>query len=495
MEKSCPRCGSVMTHDTVAAVFRCKTCGKVLDAPRETLEEAAARLAARGQRPAVKLTHRGEVDNRALALFENGQDKLWADDPAGAAEQFKLALQIQDDLADANLWLAKLATDQATKRDYLGAILAHDPSHHEALVRMMVLDGRITEAEAEDILSRPQSPAPAMMAAGDVAASTSALLCPNCGGHLEARDSGEVVCQFCGHVLDLEDLSSLDSAGDVLGAAMLERRARPVRWLIGSRLVHCSQCGAERTLMRDQMSGRCAFCGSAQVVVQDALGVFDQPDGLIPFRVSEERARAAVRDALKGLSERLRGLVDGGNKVTNVSLAGLYLPYWVFDVLVEVTLTAQDKRAGLNDQRRLQMGETGYRRETIRDGMTGLFVPAVDSPPRDLLAELGEFDMDTMRPYEPALLATHPAGLYTMEVDKASLDARSIAARRARERALATASSTEEITVMALPLQMSFMLVLAPVWVGTLYERDGDVRTALVHGLTGEVVIGRARRP
>lgn len=101
--------------------------------------------------------------------------------------------------------------------------------------------------------------------------------------------------------------------------------------------------------------------------------------------------------------------------------------------------------------------------------------------------------MDTMRPYEPALLATNPAALYTVDFEKASLDARSTASRRARTRELAAASSSEEKSVTALPLQMSFMLVLAPVWVCTLYERDGDLRTALVQGLTGDVVMGRAR--
>jgi hypothetical protein len=51
------------------------------------------------------------------------------------------------------------------------------------------------------------------------------------------------------------------------------------------------------------------------------------------------------------------------------------------------------------------------------------------------------------------------------------------------------------MSVSALPLQMSFMLVLAPVWLSTLRERDGDIRTALVHGLTGRVVMSRARKP
>lgn len=495
MEKACPRCGSAMTHDTVAAVFRCKMCGKVVDAPRETLEQAAARLAARGPRPDVKITHRGEVDQRVRAIFESGHERLWMDDRAGAVAEFRKALEIQPNFTDGHLWLAKLADDPVTQRDHLAEIVAHDPAHHEAMVMLMALDGRLNPDQAEALLKRPHAPAPVPKPADAVSASTAALLCPKCGGHLTVTDDGQVVCRFCGHILELEDMAALDQAGDVLGAALLERRVQPVRWLIGSRLIHCTQCGAERTLMRGQMASRCPFCGSAQVVVQDALGVFEQPDGLIPFQVDEAAAKASLRDALNGLGERVRGLMARTNKVVSASLEAVFLPFWVFDVLVEVTVTRRERNAGLQDRRLLQLGLAEPRRDTFRDGLAGLFVPAMTSPPRELVAELGQFDMDTMRPYEPALLAAHPAELYSVDVDQASLDARSTAARRARERELAAASSSDEVSVTALPLQMSFMLVLAPVWVVTLTERDGDLRTALVHGLTGQAVIGKARKP
>lgn len=495
MDKVCPRCGSVMRYDSVAAVFRCHGCGKILDAPPETLEEAAARLAARGPRPEVKLTHRGPLEERAAILFDTAQERLWNDDKVGAISKLKLALEIQTNFADAHLWLAKLADDEADQRDQLGEILAHDPSHQEAMLMLMVLDGRITQAEADDLAKRPHEPEAVWEQAEGVAASSAALLCPNCGGHLTVTDEAQVVCRFCGQVVDPEALSALDSAGDVLSAALLERRTKPVRWLIGSRIVHCGQCGADRTLARSELSARCAFCGSGQVILQDALGSFEQPEGLIPFTVSEEAAKAAVRDALAGMGERLRGMVSPDDKIVSAGIEGVFLPFWVFDALVEVTVTGWDKGARMQDRGRMQMGDLGYRHSSFRDGYTGLFVPAVTSPPPELVAELGEFEMDAMRPYEPALLASHPAALYTVEVDRASLEARSMASQRAKQRELAVSNALEEMSVSALPLQMSFMLVLAPVWLSTLRERDGDLRTALIHGLTGKVVMSRARRP
>ena len=41
---------------------------------------------------------------------------------------------------------------------------------------------------------------------------------------------------------------------------------------------------------------------------------------------------------------------------------------------------------------------------------------------------------------------------------------------------------------------MSFRLVLLPVWVASLMEDDGDVRAALVNGQTGKVALGKAEK-
>jgi hypothetical protein len=42
---------------------------------------------------------------------------------------------------------------------------------------------------------------------------------------------------------------------------------------------------------------------------------------------------------------------------------------------------------------------------------------------------------------------------------------------------------------------MSFSLVLMPVWIATLHERDGDTRLALVNGQSGQVALGKANKP
>jgi DNA-directed RNA polymerase subunit M/transcription elongation factor TFIIS len=490
MMQTCPKCGGMMTLDTVSAVYRCPNCHHTIEKPYESLEEAEARLRAKGPRPAVPLTHRGEVEPRALIMFENGQDFLWQEKPAAAIEQFKRAIEIQSDFADPHLWIAKLSDDEKVKRSHLSEILANDMGHPEALRMMMVLNGRLTPEQAAQTYhynsperQRVDSP---------VGTKTKALLCPICGGHLTTDDDAKrVYCRFCGHEEALKE--NADVGGDILGMALLERKAQRVQWVIGERLLHCNQCGAERTIPAHKLSMVCPFCGSNQVIEQDALKTFEQPDGLVPFVVSEKMAKDAVHERLKTMGEWLYSVFDS-NKVARATIEGMYLPFWVFDALLEVSVTTTDKHTFDKDRSWFQAGNTGYQNTKSLGGVNGMAVCAANSPSPKLTRDLGDFDLDTLLPYEPKLLAKYPAELYDIDFDDASLEARGRASEQMRSKQLAFKDSSVEMSVSSSVIQMSFSLVLMPVWVATLIERDGDVRTALVNGQSGRVALGKARK-
>ena len=94
-----------------------------------------------------------------------------------------------------------------------------------------------------------------------------------------------------------------------------------------------------------------------------------------------------------------------------------------------------------------------------------------------------------MLPYEPKLLAKYPAELYDIDFDDASLEARGRASEQMRNEQLEFKDKDVEMNVSTLVIQMSFSLVLMPVWVATLTERDDDLRTALVNGQSGRVAL------
>ena len=90
----CPKCASLLILNPDTGMFRCSSCA--FKRP-ETLDEASERIRARGERPVVILTTRGEIDLRARTLFENGQDALWRGDPAAAIREFEEAIDVQPD--------------------------------------------------------------------------------------------------------------------------------------------------------------------------------------------------------------------------------------------------------------------------------------------------------------------------------------------------------------------------------------------------------------
>lgn len=488
-QQTCPKCGTPMYLDTANELWRCRACLHRLSAPREDLEKVRSRIIATSLQPAVTLTHRGDVDSRARSVFQNGHDALLRGDQAGAAQYFRAALGIQPEFADPHLWLAKISDDPKYKRDHLSAVLAHDPGHLEALRMLMVLNGEMTEEEAQRAAQNPD--APALQRADGIRVTTETLLCPVCGGHLtEDVASHQIICRFCGHH---EPLKRKTAGGAALGAAMLKRRAQPVRWVVGDRILQCRQCGAERTIPKTRLSSLCPFCGSNHVVTADALGSFEQPEAVVRFSIGQAAAQSLIEDRLKGMGERFSGLFDD-NKVKRVLMEGVYLPYWVFDAYCDVTVTMTQKPREGQDRSRWLSNPAAYRTMRMSGGALGLMIPAVKSPSPEMMRKIANFDIGTLVPYEPELLARYPAELYSVDFDDASLTARSRATEKMREEYGTPPDKYTEVSVMAMPLQMTFFLTLMPVWVATLIERDGDTRPALVNGQTGAVALGKAQK-
>jgi hypothetical protein len=203
------------------------------------------------------------------------------------------------------------------------------------------------------------------------------------------------------------------------------------------------------------MSARCRFCASTKVVLSDALKSFEQPDGLLPFSVSAEAAQEAVQRQLESFGQRLASFFNT-NRVKRSVIDGVYLPFWVFDVLAEVIRI-----------RTLYGGPAISTTETTTDMDFKNDVPicAVTSPPFALTRHLGDFDLSGLVKYEPKWLAKYPAQMYSVDFDKASLEARTIVSeimKRRHDRTVERSTETshgqqvENLRVMSRVQNMSF---------------------------------------
>jgi hypothetical protein len=259
------------------------------------------------------------------------------------------------------------------------------------------------------------------------------------------------------------------------------------------RVLRCQACGAELT-MSEHLAKICLFCGSPNVLLGDARQELEQPDGFLPFAIDEPGATAAVRNAWDNARGALRRWwSDDSLKVRETQ--GLYVPFWVFDGFVE----ARTSRMSLFD--RFDTRATPLVTKDLAM-FENILLSAVIAPPQEFLSGILPFDVDTLVPYQPRLLADWPAMLYSLDVETAVETAKAAmlraavrAAMRAPEPVLRIEDHDEErVRRWYRVTSATYQLVLLPVW-AVLLEAKAEVRVAMVNGQTGKTALSRPLRP
>jgi DNA-directed RNA polymerase subunit RPC12/RpoP len=390
-----------------------------------------------------------------------------------AAEELAALTFVAPRFVDGWVWRTAATADPRERLHYLHKASSMDLGHPLARDALALAEGRVTEERErqQDQLVVTQ--------------------CPRCGAGLRYEPSAtELTCAHCGHHIPLEQAELLDGAARPLHQLRLERRFQGHTWSEARRIVRCRTCSAELT-MSGFLSRVCAFCGSTHVLVEDNRRILEQPDGLLPFQLDEEQARVALNRALSRLSRRLLSWLNG-QRLAVFDLTGAYLPFWVFDGLVE----AYRINTGIAGSHKESLGLTAYE---------NLLLPAVDEPPPALLVKIYPFRLGTLAPYEPQLLASWPAKLYNQDVELVSEEARNAMVHSARRtmalRALEPSSAVRAgrrpLTAhdVSVPSQVAFQvvsttyqLILLPVWLARLQGSDG-LGLALVNGQNGRVAL------
>lgn len=376
--------------------------------------------------------HRGEVEDAAHALH-----KLTESTP-----QF----------AEPWIWLSATTDDPAERLAYLEEAVRLEPAHP------LAVDGL---AVARDKTS-PEGTGPAQGRDIHVVIAK----CPQCGGSLHYEPGEDVICAHCGHRIRLPTVNLI---GDVdaprVSSLRLQRVYEGRAWKEAGQIVRCRTCGAELTLTQ-HLAHRCAYCGSANVLIADSERVLQQPDGFLPVQVSRKRA-----------SEVARAKTSSRTKLHTIH--GIYVPFWVFDGDV-VLQSIRKKDGGLT--------------EAIPGRILhyeNLLFPGTDVPPISALDQVPPFELDTVASYEPQLWGDWPAQLYNLDVELVVEDTYDVMLARARDEAVGALSSlSPKATHYGFQVSnVTYRLVLLPVW-AVLLESKNERSLVLVNGQTGKVAIG-----
>lgn len=219
-----------------------------------------------------------------------------------AQSYLERVLRLHPDLelrVQALMWLSRIAPDTAQKHAYLEQLLAFDPGNPEARREWAILEGRL----AEDFrVPRENAGTGPMADKGEGKAEkrpSRRFSCPNCGGSMRFDPwRKKLACYYCGKMMtETEALEAgrLVSEGDFV-VSMATGEGHRLQQLAYS--VVCSACGASFVLPKGHFSGSCPFCASHLVVQVDLDEDVIPPHGILPFRVDEAGAKAAVQEWL-----------------------------------------------------------------------------------------------------------------------------------------------------------------------------------------------------
>ena len=323
--------------------------------------------------------------------------------------------------------------------------------------------------------------------------------CDGCGASMTWDPEADALsCAWCGQVKPVPRAEGTILERPLAAAAGLRRGLAAG----GLRVARCSNCGARVSFAERSTAERCVYCGSPQVLAQEANREVLRPESLIPLDLGREQAARAFRRWLRGLWFRPAAL----NRLKDFDATGVYVPFWTFDCAVHSEWSADAgyyyyvtvphtvivngrPRVRMRRERRIRWVPAWGERDDLFDD---LLIPASAGLPPALLEELGEYDLSALVPYRPEYLAGWRAEEYAVGLEEAWRAGQRRVESVQEERCAGDVPGDTHrfLRVRNRIREVRWKHLLLPVW-SIQYSYRGEVYTVLVNGQNGRVV-GRA---
>lgn len=248
--------------------------------------------------------------------------------------------------------------------------------------------------------------------------------CQQCGANLVfSPGEGGLKCEYCGHEQSLGSEDDQPVVEYDFAQAVAQAQRRPARDLVeGGHEVRCDGCGA-RTVLASE-AGRCPFCDSPVVMVQDTEEIFT-PENLLPFQVEEKQAREAFKS---WVSSRWFAPNDLSMRARREGMDGVFLPYWTYDSETRTSYTGQrgehyyvteeyEDANGDRQTRRVRKTRWYPAFGSVYCSFDDVLVSATSALPRKLLEALEPWDLEALVAYAPGYLSGFLANRYDVGLE------------------------------------------------------------------------------
>lgn len=317
--------------------------------------------------------------------------------------------------------------------------------------------------------------------------------CPCCGDSLIFKGD-ELNCESCGNSFPIDAIQQINEAqGETQGSSKFDwEHYEPRNYEDNGDVTlsdySCPSCGAEITGDDTLGATVCPYCGNATIVKGQFEGTL-RPDYIIPFKVDKKAATAAFEADFKNapfLPDEFK------NKKKIEEMAGIYVPFWMFDCDCNASISYNAKRVSAWSDSDYNYTKTEHFK-LYRSGSVGFANIPVDGSKKadDTYMEAVEpFKYDDAVEFNGAYLAGYLADKYDVTAEE-SIDR---ANERVKNSTTAIFKETTQNYQSVVPEQTridfsdgKIRYSLLPVWMLNIKYLDKMYQFA-INGQTGKVV-------
>ena len=170
--------------------------------------------------------------------------------------------------------------------------------------------------------------------------------CPSCGAYLAFDpETQKWKCPFCGSAFQEDELHANDET-----SATVQQPG-------GAQVVYsCQSCGSEIVTDETTVATRCYYCHSP-VVMQGKMADDYQPDKVLPFAISREKAISTFMDWVKKKKYVPRNFFK---EAQVESMDGVYYPHFVTDCQMDCALDGEATDKHVRDEGQYVVTDTRH---------------------------------------------------------------------------------------------------------------------------------------
>jgi DNA-directed RNA polymerase subunit RPC12/RpoP len=315
--------------------------------------------------------------------------------------------------------------------------------------------------------------------------------CPGCGSNMVFDPETQTLkCHYCESSQQVLTQTAEIKEYDFETA----EDSASTNWGSEKKVFQCKSCGSQVVLDAVESATSCSFCGSSYIVKnEESAGI--APESLIPFKVSEKKAKEMFSKWIK------KGFFAPKALKTNhksEKINGVYVPCWTYDADTNSNYTAEVGHYYYVTETYIENGESKNRqvrktRWSFTSGQYSNFyddvlVNASKQTDGGLMAALQPFHLNELTGYDPKFLSGFAAERYSIGLKEGWEDAKGIIDGyiHSSVRGQIHGDEVRNLHIGTSYFDIKFKHILLPVWISA-YTYKNKVYRYMVNGQTGEV--------